>query len=87
MFNCTLCCLTPLFGGVNVGKKRFSFCCDFLLGAVAIFWAMLLVRIYPGRATKLPLLSYFMLDSRNIQQSVASTMNSAKKMGTVTIYC
>ena len=26
-------------------------CCDFILSTVATFWAMLLVRIYPGRAS------------------------------------
>ena len=36
---------------VAIRPREVVSCRDFLLRAVATFWAMLLVRIYPGRAS------------------------------------
>ena len=33
------------------GQREVGSCLDFILGAVATFWAMSLVGIYPGRAS------------------------------------
>ena len=37
---------------VAIWPREVVSCCDFILHAVATFWAMSLVRIYPGRASK-----------------------------------
>ena len=47
-------CLSLIVGlavTVAIWQREVVSCCDFILGAVATFWAMLLVRIYPCRAS------------------------------------
>ena len=38
---------------VAIWPREVVSCCNFILRAVATFWAMLLVRIYPGRASSM----------------------------------
>ena len=40
---------------VAIWPREVVSCCDFILHAVATFWAMSLVRIYPGRASVIAL--------------------------------
>ena len=42
-----------VLNAVTIWPREVVSCCDFILRAVAIFWAMSLVRIYPGRASKM----------------------------------
>ena len=47
-------CLSLIVGfavTVAIGPREVVSCRDFILRAVATFWAMLLVGIYPGRAS------------------------------------
>ena len=47
-------CLSLIVGfavTVAMWQREVVSCCDFILRAVATFWAMLLVGIYPGRAS------------------------------------
>ena len=47
-------CLSLIVGvavTVAMWRRKVVSCCKFILRAVATFWAMLLVRIYPGRAS------------------------------------
>ena len=48
-------CLSLIVGfavTVAIWPREVVSCCDFILRAVATFWAMLLVTIYPGRASE-----------------------------------
>ena len=48
-------CLSLIVGfavTVAIWRREVVSCRDFILHAVATFWAMLLVGIYPGRASK-----------------------------------
>ena len=48
-------CLSLIVGfaiTVAIWPREVVSCRDFILGAVATFWAMSLVRIYPGRASE-----------------------------------
>ena len=38
---------------VGILLRKDIFCCDFILCAVATFWSMSLVGIYPGRASNM----------------------------------
>ena len=47
-------CLSLIVGfavTVAIWPREVVSCCDFILLTVATFWAMSLVRIYPGRAS------------------------------------
>ena len=51
---CVYKCLSLIVGfaiTVTIWPRMVVSCCDFILRAVAAFWAMSLVRIYPGRAS------------------------------------
>jgi len=51
-------CLSLIVGfavTVAIWPREVVSCCDFILRAVATFWAMLLVGIYPGRASVIAL--------------------------------
>ena len=49
-------CLSLIVGfavTVTIWPREVVSCCDFILHTVATFWAMSLVGIYPGRASKM----------------------------------
>ena len=51
--SCVYKCLSLIVGfavTVEIWPKEVVSCCDFILCAVATFWAMSLLGIYPGRA-------------------------------------
>ena len=55
--NCSLSLFLDLDVAVGIIARKVVFCRYFILCAVATFWAMSLVRIYPGRASKMQLVS------------------------------
>ena len=55
-------CLSLIVGfavTVVIWPREVVSCRDFILGAVATFWAMWLVRIYPGRASMMMMMINF----------------------------
>ena len=54
-------CLSLIVGfavTVSIWPREVVSCLDFILGAVATFWAMLLVGIYPGRASMMMTINF-----------------------------
>ena len=49
--HCSLSLFLDLDVAVGILARKVVFCRDFILRAVATFWAMSLVGIYPGRAS------------------------------------
>ena len=43
---------------VSIWPREVVSCLDFILGAVATFWAMSLVGIYPGRASMMMMINF-----------------------------
>ena len=54
-------CLSLIVGfavTVSIWPREVVSCLDFILGAVATFWAMSLVGIYPGRASMMMTINF-----------------------------
>ena len=54
-------CLSLIVGfavTVSIWPREVVSCLDFILGAVATFWAMSLVGIYPGRASMMMMINF-----------------------------
>ena len=65
--------LSPILGFgvfVRILPRKVVVCCDFILRAVATFWVMSLVGIYPDRASTYAVLQVFTLTERSELQEL-----------------